>query len=163
MFYPDTFRPPKNSETSPDRCVQSNKKSRTSKWWIKCWVPYQETLCSANVFEWSRRVEKLYVVQEINWPYLYVAFHSMHTLWSSIHDSSSGSLSVFTVRSYMFMKINIYLMFIFIYIIFIYIIFIYVYENKHIWPPEHSVKSFFENRMKIQDKKTHWEMEGLQC
>lgn len=68
-----------------------------------------------NVFEWSRRVEKLYVVQEMNWPYLYVAFHSMHTLWSSIHDSSSSSLSVFTVRSYMFMKINIYLMFIFIY------------------------------------------------
>lgn len=101
-----------------------------------------------NVFEWSRRVEKLYVVQEMNWPYLYVAFHSMHTLWSSIHDSSSSSLSVFTVRSCMFMKINIYLMF-----IFIYIFFIYVYENKHISAPEHSVKSFFENRMKIQDKK----------
>lgn len=30
---------------------------------------------------------------------------------------------------------------------------IYVYENKHISAPEHSVKSFFENRMKIQDKK----------
>lgn len=123
--------------------LSQTKKSRTSKWWIKCWVPYQATLCSAYMHG-----KCLWVIQKSR----------------KVIRSTGNELTIrLCCISQHAQPMKQYTWFKFKQSQCIYCQILYVYENKHISTPEHSVKSFFKNRMKIQDKKPHWEMEGLQC